>query len=495
MNKEKDAVMLKNIEEVNIVELSIQELQHLLEQGLMTSEKLVETYLKRISMYDKEGPAINSLISINEEAILTARELDLERRESGPRSLLHGIPIILKDNFDTVDMPTTAASLVLENSYPLEDAFIVQQLREAGAIIIGKANLHEFALGISSESSLGGQTLNPYKLDRHPGGSSGGTAAAVAANFGAVGLGTDTGCSIRNPAAHNNLFGLRPTYGLTSRAGIVPISFTQDTGGPIGRTVSDIAVIMDEIAGKYDTRDPSTKLGKGKQPLSYLNHLNMDKLKTTKIGILRDRFGETEEAEATNQQINQAIDTMKENGAEIIEFSMPELMDFDSLSIPYFEFKTAIEEYLMSLGENRSISSLKEIIELNLSREVIKEDLIKCLNLSLEDPKYKKVVKERDTFRDVLINKMTELEIDAILYPTFKSPAPKIGEQKWEDNNGDLSAYSGLPAISIPAGLTKLGIPVGLELLARPFEEDILIEIAYSFEQLTKHRKLPVHTP
>lgn len=492
MNTEKDAVIT---EEVNIVELSIQELQHLLEKGIMTSEKLVKTYLERISMYDKEGPAINSLIYINEEAIITARELDLERRESGPGSLLHGIPIILKDNFDTVDMPTTAASLVLEHSVPLEDAFIVKQLREAGAIIIGKANLHEFALGISSESSLGGQTLNPYKLDRHPGGSSGGTAAAVAANFGAVGLGTDTGCSIRNPAAHNNLFGLRPTYGLTSRAGIVPISFTQDTGGPIGRTVSDIAIIMDEIAGKYDPRDPSTKLGEGKPPLSYLNHLNSDKLKTTKIGILRDRFGETEEAEATNQQINQAIDTMKGNGTEIIEFSMPKLKDFDSLSIPYFEFKVAIEEYLLSLGENGSISSLKEIIESNLSREVIKEDLKKCLNLSLEDPKYKKVLKERETFRDVLINKMNELEIDVMLYPTFKSPAPKIGEQKWEDNNGDLSAYSGLPAISIPAGLTKLGIPVGLELLARPFEEDILIEIAYSFEQLTKHRKLPVHTP
>lgn len=492
MNNENDVVI---IEGVNIVELSIQELQHLLEQGIMTSEKLVKTYLKRISMYDKEGPAINSLIYINEEAIKTARELDLERSESGPRSLLHGIPIILKDNFDTVDMPTTAASLVLEHSFPLEDASIVQQLRDAGAIMIGKANLHEFALGISSESSLGGQTLNPYKLDRHPGGSSGGTAAAVAANFGAVGLGTDTGCSIRNPAAHNNLFGLRPTYGLTSRAGIVPISFTQDTGGPIGRTVSDIAIIMDEIAGKYDPRDPSTKLGKGKQPTSYLNHLNMDKLKTTKIGILRDRFGRTEEAEATNQQINQAIDTMKENGAEVIEFSMPELMDFDSLSIPYFEFKAAIEEYLLSLGENGSISSLEEIIEANLCREVIKEDLTKCLNLSLEDPKYKKVLKERDTFRDLLINKMNELEIDAMLYPTFKSPAPKIGEQRWEDNNGDLSAYSGLPAISMPAGLTKLGIPVGLELLARPFEEDILIEIAYSFEQLTKHRKLPVHTP
>jgi amidase len=392
-------------------------------------------------------------------------------------------------------MPTTASSLVLKDSVPLEDSFIVKQLREAGAVIIGKSNLHEFALGISTESSLGGQTLNPYKLDRHPGGSSGGTAAAIAANFAAVGLGTDTGCSIRNPAAHNNLFGLRPTYGLTSRAGIVPISFTQDTGGPIGRTVIDIAIVMDEIAGIFDPKDPSTELDKGKQPESYLNHLKLDKLKEAKIGILVDRFGENKESESTNQVMNQAIKDMKENDAEIIELSIPELTNFDSLSIPYFEFKKAIEDYLNLLSENRSVSTLKEIIESNLCSASITEDLTKTLNLSLDAPKYKKVFIERNEFREILVNKMDELKIDAILFPTFKSPAPYIGEQKWEDNNGDLSAYSGLPTMSIPAGFTEQGIPVGLELLARPFEEAPLIEIAYSFEKLTNHRKLPENTP
>ncbi|RXZ02194.1 amidase [Fictibacillus sp. S7] len=498
MMQKNGVVPVKSVEAVkqlDIVELNIQELQDAMEQGVITSEELVEKYLERIKRFDKIGPSINALVYVNEEAILTARAMDIERKEKGSRGLLHGIPIILKDNYDTFDMPTTASSLVLKDSYPLVDSYMVEQLRDEGAVIIGKSNLHEFAFGISTESSLGGQTLNPYKLDRIPGGSSGGTAAAIAANFATVGLGTDTGCSVRNPAAHNNLFGLRPTYGLTSRAGIVPISFTQDTGGPIGRTVTDIAIVMDAIAGKLDPRDPSTQIGKGKQPESYLNHLTLDKMNEVKIGILVDRFGENEVFQPTNQVIYQAIRDMKKNGANMIEISLPELMNFDAVSIPYFEFKKAIEDYLDTLSENRSVSSLKEIIDSNLCDASIKDELSKVLTLSMDDPKYKKVLKERDEYRELLINKMDELHINAILYPTFKSPASYLGEQKWEDNNGDLSAYSGLPAISIPAGFTQQGIPVGLELLARPFEETTLIEIAYSFEQHTNHRMLPAYTP
>ncbi|WP_110926630.1 amidase [Bacillus massiliglaciei] len=494
-NNEAAVKSVWNEDGLDITELSVKELQNAMEQGLVTSEELTVKYLERIKKYDKEGPAINSLVYVNERAILTARELDREREEQGIRGWLHGIPIVLKDNYDTFDMLTTASSLVLKNSYPLQDSFMVQQLKEAGAVIIGKSNMHEFAYGISTHSSLGGQTLNPYKLERHPGGSSGGTAAAVAANFAAVGLGTDTGCSIRNPAAHNNLVGLRPTQGLTSRSGIIPISFTQDTGGPIGRNVEDVALVMDILAGKFDERDPSTKAGEDRQPESYLAYLQSNQLKKVKIGILIDRFGGNKDSEPVNKVLLKAISDMESNGAEMLEIRLQELLDFDALSIPKFEFKTAIEEYLNSLGESRPVSTLEEIIESGLCSPTIMGDLTEASLMSLEDPIYKKRLDEREQYRETIIKKMNDLELDAILYPTFQSPAPYLSEQKWEDNNGDLSAYSGLPAVSVPAGFTEEGIPVGLELLARPFEEGTLLGIAYSFEQKTKHRKLPVHTP
>jgi amidase len=498
MEKEQSTVMVKSLisePDFSIAELSIVELQDALEKGTITSESLVQKYLHRIEKYDKAGPAINSLVYINKEAIETARELDLERKEKGTRSLLHGIPIIIKDNYDTIDMPTTASSLVLKDSVPLEDSTMVKQLREAGAVIIAKSNLHEFALGISTESSLGGQTLNPYKLEHNPGGSSGGTAAAIAANFAAVGLGTDTGCSIRNPAAHNNLFGLRPSYGLTSRAGIVPISFTQDTGGPMGKTVTDIAIVMDAISGFFDPRDKSTILGEGKQPESYLDYLNADKLKEAKVGVLVDRFDEKSESAPVNSVIYKAIKQMEKFGAEIVKISIPELKDFDSLGIPYYEFKAAIEDYFDSLGDKRKLSSLKEVIDSGICSDCIADDLKKCQDLSVDDPQYQKALKERSAFQELLIRKMDEFACDAILYPTFKTPAPKIGEQKWQDNNGDISAYSGLPALSIPAGFTEDGIPVGMELIARPFAEPTLIEIAFAFEQNTFYRKMPLSTP
>ncbi|WP_209121111.1 amidase family protein [Alkalihalobacillus sp. BA299] len=477
-----------------IEEATIVELQEALEKGKLTSEELVTYYLKRIEMYDKKGPALKSIIYINDQALETARSLDEERKRKGKRGLLHGIPIILKDNYDTFDMPTSAGSKVLKDSIPLEDSFIVKQLREAGAIIIAKSNLHEFAFGLSTNSSLGGQTLNPYDLRKHAGGSSGGTGAAIAANFAAVGMGTDTGCSIRYPASQNNLVGLRATYGLTSRSGIVPISTTQDVGGPIGRTVSDVAAIMDVISGKLDSRDPITEFGVGEKPKSFLAHLKEDALQGTKIGVFRDYFGQGEEAAGTNSLLESVIEMMETLGAEMIDITIPEIFDFDASVYPW-EFESALNDYFHSLGENRPVATLKELIEKAQHIEGIDGQLKEAVGKSLEDLEYKSALENRGKLRKGILEQMKVHGLDAIFYPTFKTSTSLVDEQRWEDNNGFLSANSGLPAISFPIGFTDDGFPVGAEFLAGAFEEAKLIELAYSYENVTKHRTPPSLTP
>jgi amidase len=488
MKYEQNVLLVKGF---TLMEATIAELQQAMEQEIVSSVDLVNMYLERIEKYDKKGPVINSLVYVNPNAVQTARELDKERKEKGIRGPLHGIPMILKDNYDTYDMPTTASSLTLKDSIPLQDSFLVALLREAGVVIIGKSNLHEFAYGISTISSLGGQTFNPYMLNRHPGGSSGGTGASIAANFAVFGMGTDTGCSIRNPSSYNNLVGLRSTYGLTSRAGIVPISLTQDVGGPIARTVSDIAVVMDCLAGKYDPRDPTTSLGVGKRPESYMDYLRKDGLKGAKIGILRAYFGESEETEPTNKVIETAIKALEEQGAICFDIEIPQLAEVKEADISKFEFETAINGYLDSLGVNRPVQSLQEIIDSGLCTPNIIGRLTSAIGNTLEDPEYKQALESRTRFCQSVEEIMDSYEIDAILYPTFQSPPPLIGQERWEYNNGALSAYSGLPAISVPAGFTDDGLPIGIELCARSFQESRLIELAYAYEQSTFHRTPP----
>ena len=492
--KEEQGVLVTT-KEFQILEASISELQAAMEKGLVTSVDIVKMYLDRIERYDKKGPAINAIIHLNTQAIVTAMELDKEREERGTRGPLHGIPIIVKDNYDTLDMPTTASSMVLKDSIPLEDSFMVAELRKAGAVIIGKSNMHEFAYGISTISSLGGQTFNPYALNRHPGGSSGGTGAAIAANFAAFGLGTDTGCSIRNPSSYNSLVGLRATYGLTSRAGIIPISLTQDVGGPMARSVADVAVVMDVLAGKYDPRDQVTQYGVNKKPDSYIDYLKVDGLKGARIGVLKEYFGDNPECEPTNKVINTAIIDLEKQGASCMEITIPNLSDAGNSRIPEFEFETAINQYLESLGEGRPIASLMEILDTGVCTPGIIKQLKAAVGHSLEDPEYKEALLNRDSFRESVEEIMDKYELDAIMYPTFKSPPPLIGVEKWEFNNGGLSAYSGLPAISVPAGFTEDGLPIGMELAARSFEEGRLIELAYAYEQATHHRTPPKNTP
>lgn len=479
----------------DIVEASIADMQKAMEQGKVTSEGLVQTYLNRIKRYDGQ---LKSVLTVNETAVETAKALDAERQSNGPRGPLHGIPIIVKDNYDTKDMPTTAGCVCLEDSVPDDDAAQVARLREAGAIIIAKANLDEFAFNITTSSSLGGQTLNPYDLTRYPGGSSGGTGAAVAANFAAAGLGTDTGGSIRIPSSFNSLVGIRPTIGLSSRDGIIPLALTQDVGGPMARTVADAAAILEATAG-YDPKDSVTGQSLGHIPDSYSANLVKDGLKGARIGVVTELMGGTKsEEKAVNKVVTNAIAEMEVLGATAVPVEIPsfsEIMKFPSLS--GWEFKFQLNDYLESLGEDAPYQSLAEIIQ---SGEYLKSHKSSMeareARETLDSNEYRKIVIDRTKLtQESLLKVMAEHDLDALVYPTSSSPAAKIGESQNSGVNNRLSPFSGFPSITVPAGFTDGGLPVGIEFLGKAFDEGTLIKLAYSYEQGTLHRKAPVLIP
>lgn len=479
------------VEQFDIEEATIAEMSAAMEEGKLTSEELVRFYLDRIEKFDQQGPKINSMISVNAQAIETAKQLDRERAEGKIRGALHGIPIVLKDNYDTVDMPTTAGSLSLEGSMAPDDAFQTEKLREEGAVIIGKANLHEFAFGFNTYSSLGGQTLNPYDLTRYPGGSSGGTGAAVASNFAAAGLGTDTGGSIRVPASFNNLVGIRPTMGLASRDGIIPLALTQDTGGPLARTVEDAAVVLDTIVG-YDEADPITEKSNGRIPDSYTDYLDEDGLKGARIGVVKALFGEDEQIiEATEQ----AIDDMEALGAEVVDVTIPNLdkiMAYPSLSS--YEFKFQLNDYLASLGENAPVKSLSEIIASGKYHPAMEESMkARDAKVSLEeDATYQDIIVNRPKITtESLMEVYEEQDIDALVYPTSAILPQKIGGDQGGGPNPKLSPFSGYPAMSVPIGFSDEGLPIGMEMLGTAFSEPTLIKLAYSYQEGTEHRKAP----
>ncbi len=478
-------------ETFELTEATISEIQAAMERGILTAEELVLQYLKRIEAYDQQGPSINSIITINENAVEIARELDKERAQHGPRSPLHGIPIVLKDNFDTADMPTSAGCVCLKDSIPPDDAHQVQKLKEAGAIILAKTNLHEFAFGITTESSLGGQTLNPYNLAHNPGGSSGGTGAAVAANFATAGFGTDTGGSIRIPSAFNSLVGLRPTIGLSSRDGIIPLALTQDTGGPMARTVEDIAYLLDATVG-YDEKDIETARSVTNIPETYTEFLTEDGLEGAKIGVVRSLFNES--SHEVNDIIERAIEDVEQLGAEVVEVEIPfldEIFSYPSLS--NWEFKFQLNDYLEALGEGAPYASLDEIIQSGEYSKSIERSLIERNEReTLDTEEYKDIVLFRTKVaQHGVLKAMADNELDALMYPTSTNAAAEIGRGQRVGNNNRLSAFSGFPAITVPAGYTTDGLPVGVEFLARAFDEPTLMKIAYAYEQKTQHRKPP----
>jgi Asp-tRNA(Asn)/Glu-tRNA(Gln) amidotransferase A subunit family amidase len=487
-------VEAQRAEAFDVTEKSVRDLQAAMADGRVTSEKLVELYLERITTYDQSGPRLNAVVYINPNAARDARELDVERKARGPRGPLHGIPVLLKDNFDTRDMPTTGGSLALRGIVPPRDAFQVAQLRRAGAVFLGKVNLHELALGLTSVSSLGGQTLNPYDLTRAPGGSSGGSGVAAAACFAAFTLGTDTSGSIRIPSSHNSLVGLRPSAGLSSRAGIIPFGHTQDTGGPMARTVEDVALVLDVTVG-YDPADPTTEASSGRIPRSYTTSLKEGALNGARIGVLTEFFGSAPEDQEVALVVRRAIDEMKTRGATAVDIVVPDLAKLvaDSNLLTQ-ELKVYLGNYLKSAGAYAA--SLEEILETGLHTfgiQVILDAANKMPDDYLSGEDYRSRLRARETLAKAVVDVMEANRLEAIAYPTIRRIAPVVGGPQ-PGSNAALSANTGLPAITVPAGFTPAGFPVGIELIGRRFAEPTLLALAYDYERATRHRRPPAMT-
>lgn len=487
----------------HVLEKTIEELQEALTSEEITSAMLVQFYLDRINAYDKSGPNLKSIISVNENALLVAAHLDKERKEGKLRGPLHGIPIIIKDNFDTIDMPTTGGATILKDFVPTKDAFVVNKLREAGAIIIAKSNLGELAMLPQNYSSLGGQTLNPYDLTRTPGSSSGGTGASIASNFATAGMGTDGVNSIRSPGSANCLVGFRPTKGLLSREGIIPATSTQETVGPITRTVQDAAIMLDVLAG-YNPNDSTTAWNVGNIPTTYTDFLQKDGLKGKKLGVLKTLFGDDSEHQEVNYVMEKAIEDLKNNGAEIVYLDIPELETNRVLEkdVTVYEFKNLFNSYLEGHGTNAAIKSLKELIDSKTYDKRIEKFLsdTQTMENPLEETEYKERLLYGLELKNIVIKSMADNNLHAIVYPHQKQLVAKVGEPQ-ADRNGIIGAVTGFPAITVPAGFSSptltapIGVPIGIEFLGRPWSEPILLEIAYSYEQATHHRQPPIVTP
>jgi len=489
----------------HLIETSIANIHQAMQAGTLTCHNLVQQYLDRIHAYDQQGPAINSMLYLNPASLEQADAFDKDFQRTHKLKPLDCVPIVLKDNFDTADMPTTAGAVTLKGAQPDQDAFAVKRLREAGAIILGKANLQEFASGGISVSSLGGQVKNPYDLTRTPGGSSGGTGAAVAANFAAAGTGSDTGGSIRSPASATSLVGLRPTRGLISRDGIVPVSFTQDTIGPMTRSVSDAARLLDVMAG-YDPNDPVTALSVGNIPKTYTAFLQ-NGLKGARLGVLTNLLGSGPEYEEVNKVMAKAIDALQAQGAVIVRLEDPAL-DTAMLTAKFRlnepEFKAALNRYLQQQGSHVPVHSLAEIIASGQYHKPTLEKFFATAESYDDGPNsadYKDRRMRMDEVRIEVADLMARNRLDALVYPHQKCLVLPIGATFQKDRNGIIAALAGFPAIEVPAGFSnptpdaQIGVPVGIEFLGRAWAEPELIKLAFGFEQATHLRKPPVSTP
>ena len=468
--------------------------------GATTAARVVQGYLDRIQAYDQTGPKLNVVIFLNPRALAEAAALDGHLRTTGSLvGPLHGIPVLLKDNVNTKDMPTTAGSLSLAGYTPTTDATIAQKLRGAGAIILAKVNLHEFAIWGETVSSIRGQTLNPYDLTRTPGGSSGGTGAGVAANLAIAGIGTDSVNSIRSPASANCIVGIRPTLGLISRAGIIPCSCTQDAAGPLARTLMDAAKMLNVLVG-YDPNDPATAGGVGNTEADYTECLKIDGVKGKRVGVLRNFFGNVPIHEEVSAVANKAIEELRKLGATLIELNLP---DLDSgkiaadISVHLHEFKPEINAYLAAA--KAPVASLEEIISSGRFHPNIEDNLKKARSLELDDS-YRLRLQKRAELQQRIIRIMTYDRLDALVFPHQKRLVVPIGETQLE-RNGALGSVTGFPSIVVPGGFSsptpsaRLGVPVGIELLGRPWSEGLLMEIGYGYEQATKHRCPPPTAP
>lgn len=491
-------------------EVTIADLQERMKGGQSTSRSIVEAYLARIDEIDRRGPTVNSVIETNPDALDIADALDRERREKGPRGPLHGIPILIKDNIDTADrMRTSAGSLALADSTPMRDAFVAERLRAAGAVILGKTNLSEWANFRSSRSTSGwsgrgGQTRNPYVLDRNPCGSSSGSGAAVSANLCAAAIGTETDGSIVCPATTNGIVGIKPTVGLVSRSGIIPISHTQDTAGPMARSVADAAALLGAITGQ-DGRDGATKASDGKAASDYTAFLDPNGLKGARIGVARKFFGFHP---GVDEVLHDAIEAIKNLGAVVVDpADLPShgKLDGPEFEVLLYEFKADLNAYLASLGPSAQSRTLKDLIEFNeknRDREMayFGQELFIAAEVKgpLTDRAYLRALAacrrlSRTQGIDAVVR---QHRLDAILAPTG-GPAWTTDLVNGDHYGGGCStpaAVAGYPHVTVPAGFV-FGLPVGVSFFGRAWSEPTLIRCAYAYEQATKHRRAPRFLP
>lgn len=482
---------------INLEELTISEIHQAYSNSTFNSEELVEAYIKTIEESDE---AINAISVINPMAVEKARALDKEYRKTGILRPLHGIPIVVKDNINTIGLPTTAGALALKNFIPKENAFIIQQLENAGAIVLAKTNMAEWAFSaMHSESSTVGTTRNPYNLEYVPAGSSGGTGASVAANFALGGLGTDTGNSIRGPSSHNALVGFRTTLGLISREGIVPLFLRNDVVGPMCRTVEDATRMMEIMVG-VDPKDPLTNYSDGKTETNYLQYLDKNGLQGARIGVLRELSDVNTDSDI-KVLFDAAIEDLRTMGAEVI----------DPLVVPNFAqlrqnqwcamFRKDVEDFLQTYVKNDTIQTLEDIIRIGTTSAYAKQQLrsstsangrwgdsnAECLNVYLDE--------HRVAFRAAIESVMDSLKLDAIIYPSWNNRPARIdqfAEEYKGDNNQVISPHTGQPAFTVPMGYNDLGLPAGLQFLGRMYDEPTLIRLTYAYEQGTKWRRAPI---
>ncbi len=479
---------------------SIADIQAAVDAGKLTYEGLVGLYLKRIDAYDKQGPRLNAVITINPRALEIAREMDVERKAKGRRGPLHGIPIVAKDNIDTADMPTTGGNEVFAGNRPAIDATVVEKLRQAGAIIIAKTNMDEMAQSVRGFSTVGGQILNPYNLAKNPGGSSGGTGVAVAASFATVGLGTETGVSVRSPAANSALVGVVPSRGLVSRAGVLPISFTQDRVGVHAKSVADAAVVLSVIRG-FDADDLATAESLD-HTVTGLMRLPANSLRGIRVGVLRDLFRKDPEAAAGNAIIDKQLAVMTAAGAIVIDglttgTDLVGLMP--SLRVNSYELRATFDSYLKRRGPASPVKSFAELFNSGkwLKGGVLEarfNDTMKAgdLNTNIE---YQSRLQNQKMMRRQLVELMDRYGVAALVYPMKSLGAPAVGvsDDGLRDNN--LASTAGMPAIVVPAGWDAEGLPLALEIMGRPFSDATLLSIAHGYEQASRNRVSPKSAP
>ncbi len=485
----------------SFIETTIDDIHVAITDQTIDCEGITSGFLDRIEKYDQSSN-LNSIILINPNALEKARALDRKYQQTKTLYSLHCVPVILKDNFDTADMPTAAGSIALSGSIPPDDAYMVKKLRQADAIVIAKSNMGEWAFSpFNTISSTHGETRNAYDLDRVPAGSSGGTASAIAANFGVIGMGSDTGNSIRGPASHLALVGIRSTIGATSRDGIVPLLSNRDVGGPMMRTVIDTARVFNVIAG-IDPADPATGNHRNHKVDDYTANLSLNGLYGARLGVLRQIYDATTADKQVLAVFDQALTDLELAGAVIVDpVSIPDFEELVTATGFCGRFRYDINNYLKTLGKDTGVKSLQDVVDqeqfLPQNSGAIKWAMAVAADVKPDEQDPPCIDVAGDPRRQALLNAvvatMDSLELDAFVYPSWSNPPRKIGDAESPHGNNSpvIAPHSGQPAITVPMGYADNALPLGLQLLGRPFSEAKLFQYAYAYEQATRHRKPP----